>query len=117
LVAEGLEGKFDGLGVAFVSGEPELHSIQLSLAIMALINLKRRVEVAGRVSIMLLGSNCADFGGRSKYTRTQHAAAAAIDNRRIHRPVDRAFFRERLRVKAGNEYGRNNSITSHGDPP
>jgi hypothetical protein len=53
------------LGVAFVSGEPKLHSIQPSLAIMALINPKRRVEVAGRVSIMFLGSNCADLTARS----------------------------------------------------
>src|SRR5262245_8072502 len=108
-----LEGEFDGFGVALVSREPELQTIQLRLAVMALIDLERRVEVAGRFSLMLVGSDCADFGRRSKDTGTQHAAAAAIDDRRIYRPVDRAFFRKHLRVNAGNEHDRKNYMTSH----
>jgi hypothetical protein len=63
---------------------------------------------------MLVGGRSADRRGRAKDAWTQHAAAAAIDNGRIHRPVDRGFFRERLHVNAGNEYGRNNCKTSHG---
>src|SRR5262247_1059407 len=108
-----LEGKFDDFGVALVSREPELQTIQLHLAIVPLINAKRRVEVTGPVSRMLVGRGRADCGGRSEDTRTQHAAAATIDNCRIHRPVDRGFFRERLRVNAGNEYYRNNRKTFH----
>src|SRR5262245_38956691 len=108
-----LESEFDRLGVALVSREPELQTIQLRLAIIALVDLEHCVEVARRLSLMLVGSDCADFGGRSKDTWTQHAAAAAIDDRRIHRPVDRAFCRKRLRVNAGNEHDRKNYITSH----
>ena len=40
-------------------------------------------------------------------------AATAVDDRRIHRPVDRAFLRERQRVNAANEHGRNKFTTSH----
>src|SRR5512134_1161437 len=99
----GLEGKFDGPGVALVSCEPELQTIELHPAIVTLIDPKRRVEETGPVSRMLVGGRSADSGRRSEDTRTQHAAAAAIDDRRVHRPVDRAFLRECLRLKAGNE--------------
>ena len=58
-----LECKFDGLGVALVSREPELHTIQHELAIMPLIHPKRRVEVTGPVSRMLVGGGGADRSG------------------------------------------------------
>ena len=41
-----LEGELDGLGVALVSGEPELHAIQRGLAVVSLVDQKRGVEVA-----------------------------------------------------------------------
>ena len=50
-----LEGKFDGLGVALVSREPELQTIQPNLAVMPPINPKHRVEVTVLVSLMLVG--------------------------------------------------------------
>src|SRR5688572_30591884 len=80
-----LEGELDGLRVALVSGEPELQTVQLRFAIVALVDLERRVEIAGRLSgLMLVGSDRAHFGDRSKDTWAQHSAAAAIDNRRVY---------------------------------
>src|SRR5688572_13502990 len=45
-----LEGKFDGLGVALVSREPELQTIEINLAIMPLIHPNGHVEETRPVS-------------------------------------------------------------------